>query len=291
MAAARSRRGLTSRGLLIVRRRRRHPVVRALRGLAGLTLAGLVVAGAYLGLRSLGFRPRWEVEPPPAAQAPAIREAPPLSPLPAAPVAAGTSERAGSPASAGGVVAGGQYALIEFESYGDGRPVDSNTAVAEEWRDQGLVVSFESYTAEATKPNVLDARSYLPPKASTHALGSPLSGEQGLEVGVIHLDFPGRPRRVAFSIFGPDLIESFEVTAWSGGERLPATARVHEPDARYAAAGQPESEKITYNPRGRSLFRAERVTIETPLGIDRISLDGWGPPGHLLLVDHLEIEP
>ena len=286
MAAARRRRGLTKA------RTRRPPVaLRVLRGLATLGVAGLVLWAAYTGLRSLGFRPRWEVEPPPSAQVPVIREAPPLSPLPAAPAATDTVAETESSASARGPVAGGPTALIEFESYGDGRPVVSNTAVAEEWRAQGLVVSYESYTAEATRPNVLDARSYLPPNASTHALSSPLAGERGLEVGVIHLDFPGRPRRVAFSLFGPDLIASFEVIAWTGGERLPATARVHAPEARYAAAGQPESENVTYRPRGRSLFRAERVTIETPLGIDRISLDGWGPPGHLLLVDHLEIDP
>ena len=288
MAAARRRRSLTK-----ARTRRPPFTLRVLRGLVVLTVAGLAGAAVWNGLRSAGFRFRWDTEPAPPlrAEAPAIREAPPLSPLPAAPGATGGREETDAPPSADGRFANGQYALIEFESYGDGRPVVSNTAVAEEWREQGLVVSFDSYTADATRPNVLDARSYLPPRASTHALSSPLTGEQGLEVGVIHLDFPGRPRKVTFSLFGPDLIESFEVLAWSGGERLPATARVHAPDARYAATGQPASEKVTYSPRGRSLFRAERVTVEAPLGIDRISLDGWGPPGHILLVDHLEIDP
>lgn len=286
MAAARRRRSLTK-----ARTRRPPPAVRVLRSLAILVLTGLAGAAAWSWLRSAGFRLRWEVEPPPSAEAPGIDPVPPLSPLPAASIAAATREEADSPATARGAVAAGQYALIEFESYGDGRPVVSNTPVAEEWREQGLVVSFESYTAEASQPAVLDARSYLPPKASTHALSSPLAGEQGLEVGVIHLDFPGRPRRVSFSLFGPDLIESFEVIAWSGGERLPRTARVHAPDARYAGAGRPGSERVTYSPRGRSPFRAERVVVETPLGVDRISLDGWGPPGHILLVDHLEIDP
>ncbi|WP_420448868.1 hypothetical protein [Candidatus Palauibacter sp.] len=288
MAAARRRRGLTK-----ARTRRPPFALRVLRGLAVLTVVGFAGVAAWNGLRSAGFRFRWDVEVPPSrpAEPRAFREPPALSPLPAAPGATRDRGETDPPPSADRLFASGQYALIEFERYGDGRPVVSNTAVAEEWREQGLVVSFESYTAGATKPNVLDARSYLPPKASTHALSSPLAGEQGLEVGVIRLDFPGRPRKVAFSLFGPDLIESFEVIAWSGGERLPATARVHAPDARYAAAGQPVSEKVTYSPRGRSPFRAERVTIEAPLGIDRISLDGWGPPGHILLVDHLEIDP
>ena len=157
--------------------------------------------------------------------------------------------------------------------------------------EQGLVVSFESYTADATRPHVLDARGYLPPNASRHALSFPLAGERGLEVGVIHLDFPGRPRSVTFTLFGPDLIEDFEVIAWSGGERLPASARTHAPDMRYASEEAPASGKATYSPGGRSLFRAERVRIEAPLGVDRVSLDGWGPPGHVLILDHLEIDP
>ena len=279
MAAARRRRGLTK-----ARTRRPPFALRILRGLVVLAVAGFAGVAAWNGLRSAGFRFRWESEAttPRPVEARAFREAPALSPLPAAPGATGDRGETDPPPSGDRLFASGQYALIEFERYGDGRPVVSTTAVAEEWREQGLVVSFDSYTADATRPNVLDARSYLPPRASTHALSSPLTGEQGLEVGVIHLDFLGRPRKVTFSLFGPDLIESFEVIAWSGGERLPATARVHAPDARYAATGQPASEKVTYSPRGRSLFRAERVTVEAPLGIDRISLDGWGPPGHIL---------
>ena len=163
--------------------------------------------------------------------------------------------------------------------------------MAEEWREQGLVVSFESYTADATRPHVLDARGYLPANASVHALSFPLAGEQGLEVGVLHLDFPGRPRSVTFTLFGPDLIEDFEVIAWSAGERMSASTRTHAPDMRYASGGDSGSGTATYSPGGRSLFRAERVRIEAPLGVDRISLDGWGPPGHVLLVDHLEIDP
>ena len=138
---------------------------------------------------------------------------------------------------------------------------------------------------------MLDARSFLPLGASTHALGPPLTGDRGLEVGVTHLDFPGRPRRVAFTLFGPDLIDDFEVIAWSRGERLPASSRVLAPDMRYASEESSGSGRATYNPGRRALFRAERVTVEAPLGIDRISLDGWGPPGHVLLVDHLEIDP
>ncbi|MXX78578.1 MAG: hypothetical protein F4Z33_06350 [Gemmatimonadales bacterium] len=197
---------------------------------------------------------------------------------------------ADTPSSGGGPPASGRYERIEFETHPDGRPVVSNSAVAEEWREQGLVVSFESYTADATRPHVLDARGYLPPDASMHALSFPLAGDRGLEVGVIHLDFPGRPRSVTFTLFGPDLIEAFEVIVWSGGERLPASARTHAPDMRYASE-DPGAGTATYSPGGRSPFRAERVRVEAPLGVDRISLDGWGPPGHVLLLDHLEIDP
>ena len=264
--------------------------MRVLRGLAALTLTGLACAAAYAGLRSAGFQPRWQVRPPPSAQ-PAAAPAPPAARVPpAASAAAGGADA--STTLAGGVPAGGgRYERIEFETYGDGSPVRSNTAAAEQWRGQGLVLSFESYTAEATRPHVLDARGYFPPGASMHALAPPLAGERGLEVGVIHLDFPLRPRKVAFTIFGPDLIEAFEIIVWSRGERLPASARAHVPDERYADGESAGSGKATYRPGGRSRFRAERVVVEAAGGIDRVSLDGWGPPGHILLLDHLEIDP
>ena len=268
--------------------------MRALRGLAALTVAGLAVAAAWTGLRSLGFRPRWEIDAPPPRPAPQeirSRMPPPLSPQGAAPdVPGGGGEGDPSPP-AGGRVASYGPARIDFETYGDGRPVHTNAAVADEWRRQGLMLSFDSYTADAVEPYVLDADGYLPPGISSHALGPALSGERGLEVGVIHLDFPGRPRSVAFTLFGPDLIDPFEVIVRSGGERLPAAAAEHSPDMRYGAAGNADSEKATYNPGGRSLFRAERVVVEVAAGIDRISLDGWGPPGHVLLLDQLEIDP
>jgi len=256
-------------------------------------VVGLAGVAAWAGLRSAGFRFRWDIElaPPRPPEAPAIREAPPPSAPPAAAEAPGGDEEVDAPSPRPGPLAGGRVERIEFETYADGRPVVSNSAVAEEWREQGVVVSFDSYTADATRPHVLDARGYLPRNASMHALSFPLARDEGLEVGVIHLDFPGRPRNVTLTLFGPDLIEDFEVIAWSGGERLPASARVHAPDTRYVSEEDSGSRTATYRPGGRSLFRAERVSIEAPPGIDRISLDGWGPPGHILLVDHLEIDP
>ena len=266
--------------------------MRALRGVAALTLTGLALAAAYTGLRALGFQPRWEVAVPAARPSSDVarRMPPPLSPPPAARAApGGGAAAAASPA--GGGVAHYPPARIDFETYADGRPVRANAPAAEEWRDQGLVLSFESYTAEAVEPYVLEADGYLPPNVSSHALGPALSGEQGLEVGVIHLDFPGRPRRVAFTLLGPDLVERFEVIVWSGGARLSPSVAAHAPDMRYAAGEDAEPGKATYNPGGRGVFRAERVVVDVAAGIERISLDGWGPPGHLLLVEDLAIDP
>lgn len=288
MAAARRRRRIE------VRRRRRHPVVRALRGLVALTLAGLVVVVAYAGLRSLGFRPRWEVEAPPPPPPPTelrARMPPPVSPLGGNRDASEPGEEGGPSLSSRGEDAVYPPARIDFETYGDGRPVESNAAVSEEWREQGLVLSFESYTADAVRPYVLDARRYLPPDAPAYALGPALAGERGLEVGVIHLDFPGRPRRVAFTLIGPDLIERFLVIVRSEEERLPESVAARSPDMRYAADENSGSGKAAYNPSGRGVFRAERVVVAVAAGIDGISLDGWGPPGHLLLLNHLEIDP
>ena len=289
MAAARRRRGLTK-----ARTRRPPFALRVLRGLAVLTVVGLVVAAAYAGLRSLGFRPRWEVEAPPPPPPPTelrARMRPPVSPLEGARDASEGGEQGGPSLPARGEDAVYPPARIDFETYGDGRLVESNAAVSEEWREQGLVLSFESYTADAVRPYVLDAGRYLPPDAPAYALGPALAGERGLEVGVIHLDFPGRPRRVAFTLLGPDLIERFLVIVRSEDERLPASTAVHSPDMRYAADENSGSGKATYNPSGRGVFRAERVVVAVAAGIDRISLDGWGPPGHLLLLDRLEIDP
>ncbi len=268
--------------------------MRALRGLTALTLAGLVVAAAYAGLRSLGFRPRWEVEAPPPAPPPTelrVRMPPPVSPPGGNRDASEANAEGGPSLPVRREDAVYPPARIDFETYGDGRPVESNAAVSEEWREQGLVLSFESYTADAVRPYVLDAGRYLPPDAPAYALGPALAGERGLEVGVIHLDFPGRPRRVAFTLLGPDLIERFLVIVRSEGERLPEPAAARSPDMRYAADETSGSGKATYNPSGRGVFRAERVVVAVAAGIDRISLDGWGPPGHLLLLDRLEIDP
>ncbi|MDH3734036.1 MAG: hypothetical protein OEU54_10900 [Gemmatimonadota bacterium] len=170
----------------------------------------------------------------------------------------------------------GPSARIDFETIADGQPCVP-CPVGEEWASRGLRVSFRSWTAESTSPYVLDGSEYLPPGSSRHALGPSLKGEVGLEVGVIRLDFPGRPRTVSFSLFGPAIIRRFDITAWSGGAILEsAVAR---------AAGR------TYDPAGRGLFREELITVRAESGIDRISLDGWGPPGHILLVDDVIIIP
>ena len=292
------------------------------RGLIVVVLLGIGGAAVWSALDHAGFRFRWDVDPPspPSAERPVLREAPAPSVRGGAPArreAPGPSVSAGAPVLSEAVsaamtpgttdstivrvvrppppgrgpVGSGRHERIEFETYSDGRPVAANTYVAEEWRAQGLVVSFESYSASSTLPYVLDAAYFRPQDASMHALSYPVSGDRGLEVGVIHLDFPGRPRSVTFTLFGPDLIADFKVIAWSGGERLPDSARTHVPDMQYASEDDPEAEKATYSPGGRARFRAERIRIDAPLGIDRISVDGWGPPGHVLLVDHLAIDP
>lgn len=125
---------------------------------------------------------------------------------------------------------------------------------------------------------VLDGGQYLPPGRPPRVLGPPLDADRGLEVGVIRLDFPGRPRTVSLSLFGPDLIPAFEVTARRGPTRLPESAVGRVVRGRY-------------DPAGLGLFREERITVRWSDGIDRISVDGWGPPGHLLLVGTIEIDP
>jgi len=172
----------------------------------------------------------------------------------------------------------GSSASIGFERFPDQTAVCAPCPVSDEWSGEGLRLSFRSWSSDSEHPFVLDARNFLPPGSSTHALGPALKGDVGLEVGVLQLEFPGRPRRVMFTLYGPDLIGSFDLTAWSNGNILEAASIFWALESRY-------------RPAGRGVFRAERVRVEASDGIDEIHLDGWGPPGHLLLVDNLTIDP
>ncbi|MCG8469155.1 MAG: hypothetical protein MJB57_13275 [Gemmatimonadetes bacterium] len=287
-------------------RRGRPPApLRALRAIAAASVAGLVGLVGYETLRHFGFHARWDRGPAPASapastaaelaapgrspessrrpasaiSTPSDPEEAEAAPEPAPDPGAGGLRAPGSPGvPATAPIGHGEYAAIDFETYVDGRPICSNCAVADEWASLGLRVSFHSWTADATRPFVLDGRAFLPEGVPKHALGPALQGERGLEVGVLVLDFPGRPRRVALTLYGPDLIETFDLAAGSG-------------DVRRADATITRTVLRRYRPVGRGLFRAERILVETERGIDRVSLDGWGPPGHVLLVDELAIDP
>jgi hypothetical protein len=172
---------------------------------------------------------------------------------------------------------GARQATIDFERFPDGRVPPAPYAASDEWEAEGLRLSFRSWTSDSTLPSVLDAREYLPPGHGRLALGPAFQEERGLEVGVLQMDFPGRPRTVSFSLFGPDLVRYFDVSArGAGGPEGPSIER--------APGG-------TYDASGRGRFRAERITVRAEGGIRQISLDGWGPPGHILLVDDLVISP
>jgi hypothetical protein len=175
-----------------------------------------------------------------------------------------------------GPAGAGVPARIDFETFGDGRVRCAPCSVSDEWVAEGLRVSFRSWTADSTTPYLLDGSDYLPPEVGLHVLG-PAFGDQGLEVGVIRLDFPARPRAISFTLYGPDIVRYFAVTGWTGDRVLSGSIQ--------------RSGGRTYDVTGRGLFREERIRVTAASGIDRISLDGWGPPGHMLLVDDLVITP
>lgn len=172
----------------------------------------------------------------------------------------------------------GELVTIDFENPPPGKSFCANCPVSDEWEVSGLLLSFHSWTANSTRPYIIDASNFLPARSPRHALGGALSQEHGLEVGVIQLDFPGRPRKVEFTIYGPDMIDPFEIIVWSRGDRIEDTAVIRTVGTRY-------------RPAGRSQFRSERILAEAVTGLDRISLDGWGPPGHVLIIDNLVIDP
>jgi len=272
----------------VTRPRRASALVRRIALLALLAVAGLL---GFSALRDAGFRFRWDpvadgaragadATPPaaPGAASPQAAVAPPSrDAAPAGERADTTRSSATHSASADLLPGGGDPAHIDFETLPGGGVPCAPCAVSDEWESEGLRVSFRSWTAGSTLPFVLDGREYLPAGRGRLALGPALQGERGLEVGVLRLEFPRRPRAVSFRLFGPDLIDRFAVTAWSGGRALEGVVE-RAPGGRYDASG-------------RGSFRAERITVRTPEGIDRITLDGWGPPGHILLVDDVVITP
>ena len=232
--------------------------------------------GAYQGLRAAGFRPRWETPPPASGAEPADgADVPVDAALPAErPVQAPPLRRV-TPLPPP-VAAAVPFARIAFDTLPDGSRPDHGTPASSEWASLGATFSFTSYTASGETPHLLDPSAYLTPEAGLGALalGSPFSRD-GVEVGVIHISFAAPPRRAALTVAGASLISRFDVRGWRRGERLPESAlRV--------------SEVGVFQPRPHQAFRADRFVIETPAGIDSITVDGWGPPQHFLLVDNLE---
>lgn len=290
MAEATGSDGLSGRG-----KRPRWRVWLARAGALG-TIGLLAFAGLRL-LDAAGFEFRWNTEPGDVRVSPtgrATREVGAFDPRVSA--VGDTSSAADSTIASGSprVVAtalqppdlddarlppagAGRPAAIDFESFGSEEAVCAPCDVSDEWEAQGLLLSFRSWTADADRPYVLDGSEYLPSGTGIRALGPPFREDRGLEVGVIRMDFPERPRSVSFALFGPDIVPHFDITAWTG-QRI-VTAAVDR------AVGR------TYDIAGRGLFREELISVRVEEGIDRISLDGWGPPGHMVLVDDLVITP
>lgn len=166
--------------------------------------------------------------------------------------------------------------IIDFETYPDGRPACDSCPVRDEYGSWGVLFSFRSWTAGGRQPYLVDAGSYLPERAERPHGIAPAVQERGLEVGVIRMDFPRAPVRVVFDLTGPDLIDRFQVTAWTPGGRIESDAILRRRPRTFHAAGG-------------GVFRQESVTIESATGIDRVELDGRGPPGYLMLVDNLSV--
>ncbi len=263
--------------------------------LLGVSLAVTIFVYA---LRAAGFRFRWEEEADRTATAgtttadtdlwSAAGSEPAAGPRSAAGVQDAASSL-GRPAVSGSRPTAGPETLargadepsngqgvIDFETYPDGTPACESCPLTDEYRSLGVLFSFRSWSADAQHPSLVDAASYLPEGAPGAHGVAPALHERGLEVGVVRMDFPGSPACVVFDLTGPDLIERFQVTAWTSGRRIDSLAILR-------------SRARTFHAAGGGLFRQEVVTIESAGGIDRVELDGWGPPGYLMLIDNLKI--
>lgn len=272
---------------------------RGLRALLWGARVGAVVSGlsaalvcAHL-LREAGVRFRWEVESAAARAGERVGE-PAGERWRAAPAVRGTGRARGGerpslvpdrgggaepPSGIEGATTGPRPApAIDFERFPDGDPVCAPCPVSDEFVDVGVRFAFRSWSAGSSRPHLVEVGEFSAAGETVeHALAPAYREEKGLEVGVIAMEFPGRPTRVVFELTGPDPISRFRVTAWTPAGRIESPGIRRSVARRFVAVGG-----------GR--FRREIVAVESAVGIERIELDGRGPPGHVLLVDDLFLE-
>ena len=169
-------------------------------------------------------------------------------------------------------------AVIDFETLPGGELACSSCALANEYSAEwGVEFSFRSWQAEEAHAQLIESTSYDPPELDpNHSVTAALTAT-GFHPGILALSFPTAPAAIQLTVRGSNVVERFAISALDGdGNRLPESAirRVSRRDYRSAGGGG---------------FREERVAVASDAGIRRIELDGYGPPGHILLVDDLVI--
>lgn len=246
---------------------------------AGALASGLVLAVAAMHLlREAGLRFRWETQ---------VRRLPPETgslgrpgSFGAAPAGRSGSGPAARDSSLGRALphgASGAGARIDFERFPDGSAVCAPCPLSDAFAEAGVRFSFRSWAGGSSRPHVVEVGEFAAPgEPADHAVAPAYREEKGLEVGVVAMEFPGRPARVVFELTGPDLVPRFRVTAWTPEGRIEGASILRTDARRFHAVGG-----------GR--FRREVVVVESAGGIERIELDGRGPPGHVLLVDDLSL--
>jgi hypothetical protein len=169
-------------------------------------------------------------------------------------------------------------AVIDFETLPGGEPACSSCPLTDEYSaGWGVEFSFRSWQAEEGHAQLIESSSYDPPAPDpNHSVTAALT-TTGFHPGILQLSFPGDPVAIELTVRGSNVVKRFEIVAVDGnGNRLPSSVirRVTSRDYRSAGGGG---------------FREERVTVAFEAGISRIELNGYGPPGHILLVDDLLI--
>lgn len=167
---------------------------------------------------------------------------------------------------------------IDFETLPGGEPACSSCALTDQYAAEwGVEFSFRSWQAEEVHAQLIESTSYDPPELDpNHSVTAALTST-GFHPGILTLSFPAAPAAVQLTVRGSDVVQRFAISAVDGdGNRLPESAirRTGRRDYRSAGGGG---------------FREVRVAVASDAGVSRVELDGYGPPGHILLVDDLVI--
>lgn len=167
--------------------------------------------------------------------------------------------------------------VIDFETYPDGTPACEQCPLTDQYAALGVVFGFRSWQTEATHAHLVESTAYDPPDLGVnHSVTAALT-DTGFHPGILEVTLPRGPTVVEFRVRGSDAVERFAITGYAEDEEELSAPSIRREVVR------------SYTSSGGGRFREEAVRLTAETGIARVVLDGYGPPGHILLVDDLRL--